>query len=760
MLTRRGERDVTRLSIYDLVRKQLGDGASVPRARAGQKERRGVWALVGPKQTGTRARKRPRARGALDVWSILQDRIDPAKLRPALASDIEVKHFSSPRGDYVVAANVRDLIHFRFEAGDAEILDLMDGTRTVEEIVVARLEATGEFDFSGIADVVRTLYEGGFLEHRFIDVDAALSDHLDPRSHGRKKLRTFAKTLTVEWFGGPHRVVVWFYDRGLRWFLTKASVIISSVISLAGFVTFLITVHDKTFKFGGSALAAEGLIILFLNYFLTFAHELGHALVIVKNGRQIRSAGFQIYFGSPAWFVDASDSLMLERGQRIASSFAGPFADLILGGLASLVIFIFPHMRLAHVLYKLVVLNYFLFFLNLIPLLELDGYHILSDLMYMPELRSRSLTFVRHDLFRKVREWERFTGPDIGFALYGILGVAFTIFAFYFGILYWKQLFGGFVSSLWRHGLITRLILLLLALFVGGPLIRGVISLSRLLIAKARSAWRAIRFRFETSWRVEAAEMIETLPIFDDVPEESLSDLAGRVRLRSYSADQTVVRQGERAEAFYVVRAGRLEVFETEPHTGRESSLRILGRGESFGELAVAEARVRSASVRALENVELFEIDRSTFHRLLAGMVHVPRFAPSFQEMEELQQLETFNTLEPDELADLLRQGAWTTFAPGETIFRKGDKADTFFTIASGQVDVLQGRKLIRTLSRGDYFGEIALLLRGERTATVRARTHVRAYRLDRKGFDRLLKDAFKKGTLNPHAPVDQVRSH
>jgi cAMP-dependent protein kinase regulator len=215
------------------------------------------------------------------------------------------------------------------------------------------------------------------------------------------------------------------------------------------------------------------------------------------------------------------------------------------------------------------------------------------------------------------------------------------------------------------------------------------------------------------------------------------------------------VRQGERADAFYVVRSGRLEVFETDPQSVRERSLRILGRGESFGELAVVEATVRRASVRALEDAEVFEIDRGTFQRLLAEMIHVPRFAPSFQEMEELGKLETFKHLEPDDLAELLRYGEWTTFAPGETILRKGETGDTFFTIASGQVDVMQGRKLVATLGPGSYFGEIALLLHAERTATVRARTAVRAYRLSSTGFDRLLKDAFKKGTLNPRVAVD-----
>jgi CRP-like cAMP-binding protein/Zn-dependent protease len=693
------------------------------------------------------------------VWRTVEERVDPAKFVPKLADDIEIKHFKTRYGGYTMIANPRDLIHFRIEPGDAELLGLMDGTRTVEEIAIGRLQETGELEISGVADLVVTLYEGNILSRPFVDVDAAVTRALDPRATLGRKLRIFAKTLTFEW-AGAQRLVKWLYDHGFRFFMDRWVVVATATISLVGAGMFFDVVHRKVFAFGGSSIALEGLIILALEYLLTFAHELGHALVVVHHGRRIKSAGFMIYFGSPAWFVDSSDSLMMERGSQIVSSFAGPFAQLILAGTASIVVWIFPHMVLGHVLYKFAALNYLLVFLNLIPLLDLDGYQILSDALEMPELRQRSLSFVRHDLVKKVRARARLHLNETGLALYGILGILFSIFSFYTGGLYWKALFGGFVTSLWRGGLSGRIVLAALALFVGAPLIRGGITLARFVIRKVRAIWRQIRFRFETGWRVEAAELIDALSIFDEVPEDVLNELAGMVRLRAVSRGQNVVRQGERADAFYVVRSGLLEVVETDPTTQTESVLRVLGRGESFGELAVVRATVRTASVRALEDSEVFEIDRGTFQRLLAEMTEVPSFAPGFQEIAELRALDSFKHLEPDELGELLQSGEWVTFAPGETIVRQGDVAEDFFTIGSGQVEVMQGRKVLRTLGPNSHFGEIALLLDTERTATVRARTPVRAYRLTRDGFDRLMKKAFKKGTLNPHAVVDRTLQH
>jgi putative peptide zinc metalloprotease protein len=459
-----------------------------------------------------------------------------------------------------------------------------------------------------------------------------------------------------------------------------------------------------------------------------------------------------IFFGSPAFFVESSDGLMMDRGRRIAQAFAGPYAEMILAGTASIVALAFPGSSAASVLYKFALLNYFVLFLNLVPLLELDGYWILSDLIQVPDLRPRSLAFVRHDLWHKLRLRERFNLQEVGLALYGIVGVAFTAFAFYTAFFFWREIFGGLVSRLWNGGALSRMLLVALVLFLAGPAIRGAIAFLRVVLRRLRAAWRQVRFRLETRWRVEAAELIDALPLFEDLDEETLSDLAGRVRLRTISRGRPVVRQAERAEAFFVIRRGTFEVVEEDPVTGNERVIRVLGQGESFGELALVRAAPRSATVRAVEDAEVFEIDKGTFDRLLAEEIRTPELAPTLQAVAELAEIPCFSHLEPDELSELLSHGEWVTFPPGHTVVAQGEPGDAFYALRSGQVEVKENRKKPKVLGPGSYFGEVALLLDVPRTATVRTRTPVRAFRLDRDGFDRLLAKAFQKGTLRPQA--------
>ena len=78
-------------------------------------------------------------------------------------------------------------------------------------------------------------------------------------------------------------------------------------------------------------------------------------------------------------------------------------------------------------------------------------------------------------------------------------------------------------------------------------------------------------------------------------------------------------------------------------------------------------------------------------------------------------------------------------YRPGTTIVLEGKPGDTFFVIVEGEAVVLRGVRRIARLGPGDFFGEVALLDGGPRTATVEAMTPVLAVRLSRATFNRML---------------------
>lgn len=718
-------------------------------------EGRGVFAAVARAAAGG-----PRDGDRPGLWRELAAHLDPVAYRPRLHPDVEVRTFRLRWGnDYAMIASPDRSMHYRLEPWEAEILELMDGNRTVKEVVVERFRGSGDMELSGVADLVEQLRAGGFLATPYLDVPAIVRRALNPESGVGAVSRRFVRTLTLEW-QGAHRLVAWCYRNGLRWFFHPAVLVVGIAASLGGFAAFVSLFRTGRFGLSGGDAALASLVLLAMNYVLTSVHELAHAVVLVHHGRRVRSAGFMIYFGSPAFFVDASDGLMMERGPRIMQAFAGPFAELVIAGAASFLAWVAPDTWAAPILYRFALLNYFVIFLNLVPMLELDGYFVLSDLIQVPDLRPRSLRFIRYDLWAKLRRRERWTKQEVGLALYGILGIAFTIFALVTSVFFWEEVFGGLIRRLWDGGAVTRFLLLALTVFVAGPVLRGAIALLRTLTRRGRAVARAVRFRLQTRWRVEAARMIDALPIFEDLPEEVLSDLAGRVQLRSFAAGKPVFRQGDRPNAFYVIRRGTLQVVEEDPETGRERVLRVLGPGESFGELGLVDGRARSATVRPVEDCQLFVVDEGTFDRLLADPIRVPEFAPTFQAVEELRRLPPFAGLEAADLAEVLARGRWISVAPGRTVIEQGEEGDAFYVVGSGRLEVLVDGAAVSTLGPGDHFGEIALLMDVPRSATVVARTPARMFRLDREGFDRVVVEALGRGTLDPAARVGRTWQH
>jgi voltage-gated potassium channel len=89
-----------------------------------------------------------------------------------------------------------------------------------------------------------------------------------------------------------------------------------------------------------------------------------------------------------------------------------------------------------------------------------------------------------------------------------------------------------------------------------------------------------------------------------------------------------------------------------------------------------------------------------------------------------------FSDLNADELSDIMRFLRSQSCEPDEIVVRRGEPADAMYFIAAGEVEIELPEKRV-VLGAGHFFGEIAVLRKSERTATVRARKHLKLLVLD-----------------------------
>ena len=130
------------------------------------------------------------------------------------------------------------------------------------------------------------------------------------------------------------------------------------------------------------------------------------------------------------------------------------------------------------------------------------------------------------------------------------------------------------------------------------------------------------------------------------------------------------------------------------------------------------------------------------------------------ERLELLRVVPLLATLGSSELSDLAGDLRVVEVAAGEWLCREGDPADTAYVVSSGRLEVTRGLpepQVIRTLRRGAAVGELALLRRGPRTASVRATRDSVLFALARGRFEQLILNAPNFALSLARAMADQL---
>ena len=185
-------------------------------------------------------------------------------------------------------------------------------------------------------------------------------------------------------------------------------------------------------------------------------HEAGHAFTVKAKGYQVPHVGFGWYWYGPFAFIDTSDTWLATTKERIAVSFAGPYMNLITGGIAVIIAAVFSNTLLATGCMFFTFISYAIFLFNFNPLLEYDGYYILMDWLNYPNLRFHALCWLQQKW--KSAFWKRETyQQNKAEALYSIGAIGYSIFMsigiFHFYRNYFQQPVGKIIPLLYAQGI-------------------------------------------------------------------------------------------------------------------------------------------------------------------------------------------------------------------------------------------------------------------------------------------------------------------
>ena len=141
--------------------------------------------------------------------------------------------------------------------------------------------------------------------------------------------------------------------------------------------------------------------------------------------------------------------------------------------------------------------------------------------------------------------------------------------------------------------------------------------------SKATSKVKAPTFKgtsfkaeMEKKYRERSLENhLRSVPLFASVGDEFIAYLKEKVELVSYNQHQAICKEGEEADAFYLIRSGMVRVSQMMP--GGEMVRTYLSRGDYFGEIGLLRSIKRTATCAALDAVDVVKIPASEFHLML-----------------------------------------------------------------------------------------------------------------------------------------------
>lgn len=230
------------------------------------------------------------------------------------------------------------------------------------------------------------------------------------------------------------------------------------------------------------------------------------------------------------------------------------------------------------------------------------------------------------------------------------------------------------------------------------------------------------------------AKTLADIFIFRSLDSKQKERVIDAMSRRVVESGDVIIEQGDDGDNFYVIESGTYDIIVNKNNVGA-----YIEKG-SFGELALMYNMPRAATITSQNDGKLWALDRLTFKRIVLKAAFEKRKVYE-QLLENLPMFKSLSAYERMNVADALIS---KTYTDGESIIKQDEDAENMYFIEKGSVRIVREQdgqsKELAINKEGGYFGELALLTKKPRAATVYAcGEETKCAILDVSAFERLL---------------------
>lgn len=229
--------------------------------------------------------------------------------------------------------------------------------------------------------------------------------------------------------------------------------------------------------------------------------------------------------------------------------------------------------------------------------------------------------------------------------------------------------------------------------------------------------------------------------MFSALDEGELKIVIDAIEEIKGKAGDCIIKEGDQGDCMYVLEDGALDCTKVFAGNSAPTWLKEYAPGEGFGELALLYNAPRAATITAKTNYVIWKLDRDTFNNIVKDAAAKKR--EKYENfLKNVEVLKTLDDYERSKLGDAVKE---ENYVKGDLIIKEGEEGDKFFLISEGtciatkQFNNPKPDK-VKDYSRGNYFGERALLTNENRAANIEVTSDkCMVLSIDRQTFIRML---------------------
>ncbi|XP_033608588.1 cGMP-dependent protein kinase, isozyme 2 forms cD4/T1/T3A/T3B isoform X3 [Cryptotermes secundus] len=221
-----------------------------------------------------------------------------------------------------------------------------------------------------------------------------------------------------------------------------------------------------------------------------------------------------------------------------------------------------------------------------------------------------------------------------------------------------------------------------------------------------RQCFQTIMMRTGLIRQAEYTDFLKSVPIFKNLPEETLTKISDVLEETFYAPGDYIIRQGARGDTFFIISKGQVKVTIKQPNTEEEKYIRTLQKGDFFGEKALQGDDLRTANIIADEHegVTCLVIDRETFNQLISSLDEI-RTRYKDEGVERRRINEEFRDVKLADLRILATLGVGG-FGRVELVQIAGDPTRSFALKQMKKSQIVETRQQQHIMSEKEIMGE------------------------------------------------------